>query len=142
MTDLVAWLREQIAETERRENSKCTLGWETGDPCPICQRPTVSIMVGQKWNEEAEVQPCGHILTGEQRDQLLKWTPAPDPEVLAQCEAHRRILDALWFASSVTEVYDEQGNVIAGGADAVNSVVQLVALAYQHHPGYREEWRP
>lgn len=52
-----------------------------------------------------------------------------DPRaVLAQCEAHTAML------AHALEL-DDKG-------DQDEHLVGLLALAYQHRPGYREEWRP
>lgn len=56
--------------------------------------------------------------------------------VLAQCEAHTAILDR-W-----EHVHSEPG---ISGPDLLNladEMLAALALAYQHCPGYREEWRP
>lgn len=55
-------------------------------------------------------------------------------------KAKRRIVDDFWFAGGIAEVRDEQGIVIAGGSDAVNSVLLLLASEWDTHPDFRPEW--
>lgn len=58
-----------------------------------------------------------------------RWNPVA---VLAQCDAHEQILD---FCVSDPPCLD-------GGYVYTDAVLTRLALAYQHRPGYREEWRP
>lgn len=90
----------------------------------------------------------------QQAEQRKKYTALRalfDPAaVLAQCEAHERILnfaegmatpdETLFAALSHETVSLDQ----ARGAATVSGgyLIALVASAYQHRPGYRREWKP
>lgn len=70
-----------------------------------------------------------------------RWSPA---RLLAQCEAYTRILDEV--VPRINEQDDrierEWGSYDEGPHDESELLIKLVASAYRHHPGYREEWRP
>jgi hypothetical protein len=80
--------------------------------------------------------PAGSPAPGETIDPMrlsvVRLPPTVQPIILAQCDAHDAILDLI---------------VLVLGADrrmdAVrHQMLQALGLAYQHHPGYRDEWRP
>lgn len=63
--------------------------------------------------------------------------------VLAQCDAHEAILDRV--VPLVTDLEDKVDSEWGSGdpyegADEV--LLKTLALAYQHRPGYCQEWRP
>lgn len=127
MDDLVQWLRAQIMEIRQialavppdmrtREWSHPGRWIMDGDPG------------GDQSNAIAWVQHGGRI--GELIAEHI-GTHSPR-DALAQCEAHAGLLDLL---------------VLVLGADrrmdgVRNQGLRALALAYQHRPGYREEWRP
>lgn len=59
-------------------------------------------------------------------------------DVLAQCEAHTALLDS--YAEHIA--MPEYTPYVKGRRDKALHDLRLLALAYQHRPGYREEWRP
>lgn len=65
--------------------------------------------------------------------------PGPaDPAMVNQCEAHTALLDS--YAEHIA--LPEYTPYVKGRRDKALHDVRLLALAYQHRPGYLEEWRP
>jgi hypothetical protein len=104
--DLMAWLREQIAEVQRRAERE------------------------QAATYAAACLDANH-----------------DPrDVIAQCEAHTAILDLYGVVSDPANAdrTDDRGVLLSHpiARRRMRDAVRAVGLAYQHRPGYREEWRP
>jgi Family of unknown function (DUF6221) len=85
----------------------------------------------------------------------------PGRPILATRAAHEALLDDLlaqrhyvcedaWYTCAVateerdggTTARDDAGDCDCGRDMEVERRVRLLALAYRHHPGYRDEWRP
>lgn len=127
MTDgLLTWLREQIADTRRiaeatRDQPSDSGRWEVvaGDTIKVVSAGRVFVRAYDVPEEDAE-----HIVLN-------------DPyAVLAQCEAHTAILDLV----NLDFNDDGQPVTLGGYGEAYWDVVRLIAHAYRHRPGYREEW--
>lgn len=78
----------------------------------------------------------GH--TAEQADHITRHDPA---RVLAECEAKRRIVDLAEDRARVSEE-DDHSPLLAGQDLALRAVLLFLALPYDTHPDYREEWKP
>lgn len=100
------------------------------------------------WSVSGHPPDAGKVLMGTAVDFAL---PSPevaahvarhDPaHVLAQCEAHRRIIDAYRASTQLPE----QGhhNLIGGAIQGTyETVLRELAAAYDKHPDYDRSWRP
>lgn len=119
MDELVTWLRQQIQWTRSTANDAAT-DWASGPDGDEMALEVSSILVG------------AHLVLNDPR------------AMLAQCESHTAILD-LWHGTK-TAVEAADGTVLASAArvrlGAYDRAVKALGLAYQHRPGYREEWKP
>jgi hypothetical protein len=89
--------------------------------------------------------PADGACGGSDAAHIARWNPT---RVLAECDAKRRIVEALRRA----EEGDEFRTDIDGGAltseqsvgyvVALRAVAGLLALPYASHRDYRKEWRP
>src|SRR5262245_47654399 len=77
---------------------------------------------------------------------IVRWDPA---RVLAEVAAKRRIIEehdkiSRRYQAALDDRDENDGLVIALAAKAtvLDSIVRLLALPYDQHPNYREEWRP
>lgn len=63
--------------------------------------------------------------------------------VLAQCDAHTRILDEIvpLVDGMDDQIEGEWGSGGLGPHEESELLMKLIALAYQHNEGFREEWR-
>lgn len=124
--ELVPWLREQIA-ADRRVASE------------------VSSRATQLQPGEADVGL--YVIDDDYRHNQISIS---GDEVLARCTAYERVLD---FAEGMALPNDALGalpdqiqllvpQLKAMGDVAASHLVALVALAFEHRPDYREEWRP
>jgi hypothetical protein len=137
-TGLVTWLREQIAETVRIAQAAKTSvdAWAPGLP---------------PWESARYL--------GKFASYFDTFVARQNPDaVLAQCDAHTAILDAVQRGLDghpgpcVNVLGDDPANYSQYDSCALHIewsetalkpfAARLVALAYRHNPGYREEWRP
>jgi hypothetical protein len=124
MNDLVQWLREQVSATQSAaEGIQLEAGWTTGfvlERVDQYAEPGFRVNVTRPHHDAA---PLADLLSLA--------------GVLAQCEAHTAILD----------LHSDQHDCI-GSLDSLEwpprpcPTLRALASAYQHRPGYREEWRP
>jgi hypothetical protein len=133
--DLLPWLRAQIAETGRiAQAAKTNLAaWAPGLP---------------PWESARYL--------GKFASYFDTFVARLDPDAaLAQCEAHTAILDAHPCMTDEDDGTQQCGVCVQPGGIGCNEwpeewrtqpwpcpTVRALALAYQHCPGYREEWRP
>lgn len=87
-----------------------------------------------------------HASGGSGSGFLRSVYPDTPEDVLAECEAKRRIVAEYVEAAHLShrlqdEGSDEKWEWIAREA-ALERVVRLLALPYADHPDYREEWKP
>lgn len=129
--DPVAWLRDQIAEREELARAAMTRGgsgvWEhNGGYVYQAENNVEPVVYDEGRPTEAEAE---HIAERDPRD------------TLAQCEAHTAILDRhdRLREAGQSGLYTEWE---LAQVQLSEDIVDLVALAYQHCPGYLEEWRP
>lgn len=111
--DLVAWLREQIAEDRR------VIERNTGDDGLARGYPDYRTYVDDDTRAADDYIEC----FGPKR-------------MLAQCDAHTSLVDRCVRLRDVHTSDDFTAYRFA------KEVMQTLGLAYQHRPGYREEWRP
>jgi hypothetical protein len=168
--DLTAWLRQQIGE--RKATAVAALHgsdghwWrrphdETGEPVgPLWDgEPSIDsdgeVLGGREQVVYDEGRPS---------DAQFEHIAANDPrDTIARCEAELAILDEhyiLWVHDT-NEAYEEFSVVSIGGANKDHGcvtchyysqggvkgygycrTVRLLASAYRHCDGYREEWKP
>lgn len=122
-TDLVAWLREQIAERARWAHAAEQAATDSD---------------GYQWKRMASTAiDAGYCLIQTDHADIGRFVEDNSPRTaLAQCEAHTALLDVV--DDQRDSVYGEPGEFLP---DEWARVVRLLALAYQHRPGYRQEWR-
>lgn len=147
MSNLTEFLLARIAEDEaaaRRATSETWTYHDGGD-----------IMAGYQ-----PVTLCGFDSAGSLQESIEPWNAEHivrhDPaRVLAECEAKRRIVEALEYARQRKDVYNREyalgrltteddlrarsrSNARWGGLDIA---AHALALPYADHPDYDEEWR-
>jgi hypothetical protein len=64
----------------------------------------------------------------------------PD-RVLAECEAKRALVELLEHQSRLIEEAEDTGDLDPNSLDPYRAL-GLLALPYDDHPDYRDEWRP
>lgn len=132
--DLIAFIRQQLAEDERVARAAANHGatWRDGSgktliyPSDEARHPG-PIIIG----------PYGD-LEAEHTDHIVRWDPA---RVLAEVEAKRRILDEYEGYASDDDPDHEHAQFAANAALALEGVIKLLAQPYAGHSGFREEWR-
>ncbi|PXY20333.1 hypothetical protein BAY59_31335 [Prauserella coralliicola] len=82
-------------------------------------------------------------MTSELRDELFARAE-PDRFVLADIESKRRIIEEYEGEVSRGPAGDREDFVARheGILDAYRTALRALALPYDDHPDYREEWRP
>lgn len=147
MDELVAWLREQIAEKRRRA---MRTQWTAGGP-----------PAAWTYNREGfrltSLDPAGNAqgvahrragtgTDGEPYDDVLldvdgEHMEFNDPQAaVAECDAHTSLIDFWSLAySKPSDFSGPQWDQVRANA---KWTVKKIASAYRHRPGYREEWRP
>lgn len=123
--DLVVWLREQIAEDRRVAEANAIDLW----PGTTLQK-VADDKTHYAWQQ--------HDVSPQRIAHILRFGPRA---VLAQCEAHTAILD-LHVNESCPEADTPCDVCGEWDEDWPCDTLRATALAYQHNPGYREEWRP
>lgn len=134
--ELLPWLRDQIAAAAERTRTGYPFNnGKVHDAEGWWVEPN-----GEAWHTST----CGWRV-GEGLDNECTC-PVP-AAVLAQCEAHTRILDEYetvrehWTIDKLKGELDLDSGLVVDFA-RLTQMARFVALAYQHNPGYREEWRP
>jgi hypothetical protein len=123
--DLVTWLREQIATVERFASA--AQAPYSGDRWEVIGGKRVVV---RRWPSEFRVADMPILKAKTANIYLLHHVAMHDPAVvLAQCQAH------LWMIAEIEHARE---------TDTCGSerLLRLLALAYRHRDGYREEWRP
>lgn len=150
MDDLVTWLREQTADLRQ-----AALTALRGYPFPT---PEPSKHDTHHWHShwDALYQAPGRddyvggrqIADFPQSPYAAAFAARFDPAAaLAQCDAHDRLVDyyvqmcGLWKEVSDDEKERDYRIMTQQLGDA-RFILRQLAVAYQHRPGYREEWRP
>lgn len=147
MSDLVDWLRQQIAEDRLRAGLATAGPWRPSDTAPYSS--------GDHWQDVCS--PSGSVTVAHEEPcclaadaaHIARWCPAGVDgwltAVLAVIDTHPPTLGfdgdhlgAEICATCSTEDY-------AGGLDGDPypcKTIRLLALPYAGRPGYLEEWRP
>lgn len=115
--DLMMWLRTQIAEREAAARAAMGFGrgeWKR-DGCYVVDEADERVVYDEGSPNEDQAE---HIALNDPRT------------VLAQCEAHTALLALAKHARA------------AAGWAYAEPIVEVVASAYRHSPGYRPEWKP
>lgn len=138
MTDnLIAWLREQVDEDERRARSGAIKG-----------HTSWRVEYGRLGDYEV-VDGAGRVVVPELVNMLgtsahiANFDPA---RVLAEVESKRRILDHWESLRAEVARYrsaDEENppSILLAGEQVLETTARAMALPYQDRPGFREEWR-
>lgn len=149
MDEMVAWMRACMADEERvaRAAAQKDGHWAfhegTGLVCEVDQHIGDSFSGKIPWSRVL-VEPVG----GEEG--VVEHIARQDPAAtLARVEAHRRIVDEHQNENGqCTRCWDPDMHSpypISAYQDRLQwpcPTIRALALAYAHHPGYREEWRP
>lgn len=145
MDELVTWLREQIAQV--RQIAKDGIVRKShGDEWGVGEGRILSWSNRDEQDTEVigggkPIVQCNYEYGGPM---IAAHIAEHDPRaVLAQCDAHEAILNG--YAKLVADdAATRYGDPDARSAFCAYEEVVLpaLALAYQHRPGYREEWRP
>jgi hypothetical protein len=156
--ELIQWLRDQIAEKRQRAEAAAAHApspWKPGGSRLLSyangRSEDMAVVTTYHDKETAPGYGWDRIFIKADRDQTIAThlAAAADPRaVIAECDAHTAILD---LALSMREAWLIYPNVLVPGPfvggkqmeskDASEHLLKAVALIYQHHPGYREEWR-
>jgi len=159
VTDLVEWLREQIAEDRSKAEVATPGPWNTSGPDTIAQWTiydaewSVASTTVYDHNKPMSNKPGargpGYIDPDANAEHIARWDPA---RVLAECDAKLAILEqhptgSGWdgdnFGCAVCETcahYDHSGDL--NGDPYPCKTLRHLALPYSDRPGYREEWKP
>jgi hypothetical protein len=121
MDDLVQWLREQIAHDERIARSALERGFVG--------------FIGQSKTAYFEDKGFPVIIARH----IDRHRPS---DVLAQCEAHERVIRRWEQACDNAHVPSEAQASWGHIARVLAEDVLIIGSAYRHRLGYREEWRP
>lgn len=132
MTDLAAWLLEQIAEDERIARLASGPKWWLETYLNLGATPAAvwSALPPRDENLVAANGPNPHNLR-----HLAAWDPA---RVLAECAAKRRIVARHRNLSDVNCTACDASECL----DFPCPTLRLLALPYADRPGYDEAWRP
>ena len=120
MSDLVEFLRARLDEDEQR--ARAAAEYQGYDRWVVSEVAYEGILVGSL------VDGMLGMATPTTRH-IARWDPA---RVLAEVDAKRRIVDRCEHY----QTYEDYGWALA------DEVLSLLALPYDCHPDYREEWRP
>ena len=131
--NLVEFLRARLDEVERNARAATPGPWEQ-----------VPERVG--WLSSAEywhvVDCSGTPAARENAEHIARHDPA---RALAEVDAKRKLVAA--YESAVTaygaaEVGTAVHDLMTGSVNSLRYALQLHALPYADHPGFKEEWRP
>jgi hypothetical protein len=146
--ELLPWLRRTIATAEQVAQDAAM---RKGPVWEIC--PQLPYRWGQD-EKDTEILGVGKpIITCDYEYGgllLAEHIVRHDPQaVLAQCEAHTRLLNVAEGMATPDEAliapFGQSVSLtqVRGAAVVASShMIALVGLAYQYWPGYREEWKP
>jgi hypothetical protein len=150
MTDLVAWLREQIDEDERAARAASPGGWTYGDVDSVAggslydeTRMIGSLHYEQPRDHDGSI--VRHLLSHEadaNGQHIARHDPA---RVLAEVAAKRELLLAYNSAVIDEGLFHRQTDSVAyhqavARMSAWTYVVQQLAQPYVGRPGWRKEW--
>jgi hypothetical protein len=142
MDELVAWLGVQLDEDERtaraatwHDDAGTWTAHQSEYDSPRRSERRWFIIDSMDDGVITDVDPEASQPDGVARH-IAEW----DPErVLREIDAKRQALDHYARVCQLTKDGDE-AYLLAEGA--VAKQIQIMATAYDHRPGYREEWRP
>lgn len=130
MSDLDDFFLARIAEDEAAARAATPGPWEVqnGAPSLVYGDPPHGVFV------------CNTGVGGRQvhddATHIARWDPA---RVLAECDAKRRMLEALRYLAELPEgmtMPDRESAML------LDVAVGAMAAVYADHPDFREEWRP
>ncbi|MGC4918665.1 DUF6221 family protein [Streptomyces albogriseolus] len=140
MDDLVRWLGVQLDEDER--TARRAADYDDGAAHDVHGPPgTWACMDEAEWfgpsYRGGVIAPrIGNVNAPELGAHIVRHDPA---RVLREIDAKRQALDHYARIREHTKRGDE-AYVLAEGA--VAKQIQIMATAYDHRPGYRDDWRP
>ena len=141
--DLIEFLRARLDEDEAGVRAlKVPHDWHTGpgdDPdwtneCMVLMWPPefhTPYERDKHWRGETVADP-------ETATHIARHDPA---RVLREVEAKRRVLDA-YVEVAEMDTPDPEPEFAYGRAVGLGEVIRLLALPYNDHPDYRQEWAP
>lgn len=120
--DIVEFLRARLDEDEA--SAKVAVSLSHGDD--------------PDWYERYEWAWHSEYRNGGAGSMFLPGAPSP-ARVLRDISAKRRIVDS---ADAAPYGSGDAENVEAGWSDHSDLVLRLLAVVYDDHPDYRQEWKP
>lgn len=136
MSDLADFILQRIAEDEAaaRDCAKAYPGeWELYDRGHYAKvqagGPTFRIVA--EFEDQDGAQVLGLAWLGDALSHIQRNGPA---RVLAECEAKRRVVERV--------LAEDDSLASPASLNLGDDVLQLLALPYTGHPGFREEWQP
>jgi len=147
--ELATWLRERIAEDKAAALACAGAPWSDYVPGMV-HVDAAAIREDRAFRQLGYVAHTDNSPSGDAyRAHIVRHDPRT---ALAQCEAHTAILDehARREVASLEPPTYGQTFIVCRRCTAgwMHQIVypcptlKATALAYRHHPGYREEWRP
>lgn len=149
MTDLIAFLKARLDETERLAELQPPWPWK------------LNAEGDEIWADDEELVASAYALSGGQQRATAAWIVRHDPaHVLADIEAKRAIIDLHQITATREDNYpfnpftgernkDEFdvscsvcGWVDHDDRDSACTTLRLLALPFASHPDYQESWRP
>lgn len=138
--DIAAWLLAQYDADEACEHRKYRTSPAAGKQCPVCARVVDWLDWGHDGRDTWWVaQPCEDRLSNEQVFAAVLVEPAPDPAVLADLAAKRRIVELFLGDTPLTPEHASADDYYWW---ALIDVLRLHAAAMSDRPGYDPSWAP
>ncbi|HUR74434.1 MAG TPA: DUF6221 family protein [Sporichthya sp.] len=137
MDDLIAFLKARLDEDEHVARA---VAWTDRAAC--WRVAPTGVVSGLGIVVERDV----YMITGQRHDKLEHIARHDPARVLREVEAKRRIVESYVTAQAkVDRLVGEDETVVAGRAwreGALLEVLRTLALPYDDHDDYREEWKP
>lgn len=156
MTGIAEWLLAQYDAVEKRERAKYRPSPAAFKPCPACAKPVEWV----DWHDNSDgelwwvTQPCVHRLSSAEVFASVLVESAPDPGVLADLAAKRRIVElhmgnhecVVWCKQTAEDIADGEPPrtrttyVHPEYIHASDPTLRLLASALSDRPGFDPAW--
>lgn len=141
MDNLVVWLRQQLEDDEKTAKAVRRLNWQS-DNRIMADRDGAGVWV---LGDDGDPVLIAQFATAEDGDGIDPRTIAAfsarhDPAaVLADVEAKRAVLDEY---ESAVRFYAENASPMTPDVETrgLGTAIQMLARAYRHRPGWKQEW--